>query len=435
MRWPVLYALICINTYHAIAQSSLNPVLKDISAPLGSPSIGGIYFTSLKGWTSSSGDCYAFLAGVDSLYVAKLSDVGKITWMHPIDLNGTAATHRALCIQSHYLWTTEAGSNGELACFDLSYLPDSMPRCGHPIAGLQGAQSIAISGNRLVLGESYYSGIQYLLTELNVSDPLNPTYIGSSDFSGYTTAHAIECWNDSCWVHSGQQGLLGIRWTSTLTLFDEITVYSDKGFNHSGSINLKNRWLVFGDEQLGLKPKLMDLAGLEIGLLPNSGAVLLHQPTWVGPYVGYAAYAQGIMWYDVHDPSNAMALFNYDTYPDSIGNGAKVGCFDVFAQPDFPWILASDTKYGLHVFQVNFPLGISTHQVNYGLRQSGNSIAYDFPEVSGDLVLFDASGREVDNCRVMQKKGIWTPRPCPSGMYVCRWNNSSCANTCIFLQP
>ena len=143
-----------------------------------------------------------------------------------------------------------------------------------------------------------------------------------------------------------------------------VTNYPEQGYNHNAWVSEDESTLVWTDETFDTGVKVADISNLnDINITdifrssleaPVNTSSVAHNAYIKDNYAIVSYYGDGLQVFDISDLENVDQVAWYDTYPDNNGNYDYFGNWGVYPFFESGKIVASDTKYGLFILELNF---------------------------------------------------------------------------------
>ncbi len=321
---------------------------------------------------------YIICGGTDSIYVFDITDAVNMKRIAAVAGASIFAKNRDYETYQHYAYcVSDQGSGiGALQIFDLQYLPDSFPEVYHSNALGTYTHTIFIDSvsSRLYMSSNSKPGGFSAMDILSISDPVHPTFLAeltvptkSGGFPLFNLVHEMFAKNDTAYLSCGEAGLyiFDLRNLADQRLIGSINSYPDQGYNHSSWLDKTGKKIMFTDENAGLDIKIFDINSLSnpkfISQFNSNTYTTSHNAYWYGNFAYVSAYHDGVVVYDITDPSNPIKAAWFDTHPVSpeVYGGFK-GCWGIYPYLPSKHIIASDLTAGIFVFEIDSALLGST---------------------------------------------------------------------------
>ncbi|MBL4651898.1 MAG: choice-of-anchor B family protein [Flavobacteriales bacterium] len=269
-----------------------------------------------------------------------------------------------------YIVSDEGQGISTLKIVDLQYLPDSVSIVYNEDSLFSTSHNIFIDTAKAKLytcGGNNNFGVR----AFSLTNPIVPEEISSLSLP--SSAHDIFVRNDTAYINDGTSGLRIYNFSDAANpiLIDSLFDYPQKGYNHSGWLNEDGSIYVLADETHGTDLKILDVSDLSnITLLDTISSQIDHQysiPHNVmvkGDNVFVSYYFDGLVIYNISDPSNPYISGYYDTSTETHANWVYRGCWGVYSFLPSGIVLASDMQNGLYVLDVTNATGISNNEDN-----------------------------------------------------------------------
>ncbi|MFI5203381.1 MAG: choice-of-anchor B family protein [Flavobacteriales bacterium] len=313
----------------------------------------------------SNGKEYAIIGSQDGTHILEITNDNQLVERDFVmgASIGPYIVNRDFYVYGNYLYSICDQGFSTLQIMDVSYLPDSV----HVVYD---TNALVASAHTLWVDEAmkklYVCGpAGYAMKIFDVTNPIDPQEV----FVHTNNAYIHDCYvrNDTAFLNAGTEGLFVYKFTNLVTpqwigVYD---YYPDQGYNHSGKPNKNGSLYVFADETPGKRVKLVDITDLTdvqlVSFLHSGGDAntIAHDPVFFrDEYVMIAYYYDGLVIFDVKNPSQPIKVGWYDTY-----NGANSnyrGAWGVYADLPSERILVSDRQSGLYLLKFNPPPRINT---------------------------------------------------------------------------
>ena len=132
--------------------------------------------------------------------------------------------------------------------------------------------------------------------------------------------------------------------------------------NHSCWLSDNGQYLYVASENRGAKIEVLNVSDFnnitkdtsfhDPILAPNHTNVIPHNPFVHEGYLYISYYEDGVMVYDVSNPSKPFKAGHYDTYPPNTTYGSFNGCWGVYPFLPSGCIIASDRQTGLYTLRL-----------------------------------------------------------------------------------
>ncbi|MGB0429680.1 MAG: choice-of-anchor B family protein [Bacteroidia bacterium] len=406
----------------------------------GLPEIDKEIFNDIWGWHDGNGREYAIMGSLDSVYFIEVTDPKKPVLRDVKAGKSRYAIHRDFKTYKNYCYAVADEGQASLQIFDLSYLPDSVSKVYDDNEHCEKVHNIFIEQNKLYLGTCRpVTGGVVPMRVLLLENPEKPTLLcdvygpkigGNSLFK---EVHDLYVKNDTVYCSTGNDGLFTVAYQKDSTLkkntdsswyeythnydlvqWGAIVSYPSQGYNHSSWMTQDSRYMVMADETHGAKLKMLEFTWTDVpevlstfGSRSNEGSiphnVFIHKKK---VYVSY--YHQGVLVYDIENPSYPQNIAHWDTYPDNIEFSGMYGCWGIYPFLPSGNIIASDQIYGL--FVLNLKTSVSEHALQSNIEVFPNPTdgeGFNVSVFSGEdsiqkINIFNINGKlvySVNNCQ------------------------------------
>jgi choice-of-anchor B domain-containing protein len=278
--------------------------------------------------------------------------------------NSSMVVHREFKTFQNYLYSICDEGNSSLQIIDLSFLPDSVVlaadiqdsrigRCHNLFIDTTNQLLYACLVTPIVSGTP--TSIEPMRV-FSLADPLDPQllYTGPSDIP---EVHDCYVRNNIAYLNCGGDGIRIYDFTNpnSPVYLNNLTFYTDQGYNHQGWLSPDGKTYVFADETNGKKVKRCKVNSnfsLQVngsfGVEYDAGSVP-HNIMITETFAYVAYYNEGVQIFDLRDPVPHRVGF-YDTYPTDHPfkmNGAW-GIYNQYSNGKF---IVSDRQYGLFLLR------------------------------------------------------------------------------------
>ncbi len=317
---------------------------------------------------------YIICGGTDSIYVFDITDAANMKRIAAVSGASIFAKNRDYETFQHYAYcVSDQGSGiGALQIFDLQYLPDSFPEVYHSNVLGTYTHTIFVDSvsERLYMSSNSKPGGFSAMDIISISDPIHPVFLAeltvptkSGGFPLFNVVHEMFAKNDTVYLSCGEAGLyiFDLRNLADQRLIGSINSYPDQGYNHSSWLDKTGKKIMFTDENAGLDIKIFDISSMNnpkfISQFNSNTFTTSHNAYWYGNFAYVSAYHDGVVVYDITDPSNPIKAAWYDTHPVSpeVYGGYK-GCWGIYPYLPSKHIIASDLTAGIFVFEIDSAL-------------------------------------------------------------------------------
>ncbi len=323
-------------------------------------------YSSLFGYVDDFGNEYALLGTWQGVSVINVTDpfnpvvVVNIPSAQPTSGN---IVWREIKTFNHHAYVTNEQDSG-LLIIDLTNLPNTNITYHHFFSNnLKKAHTCWVDENGILylFGFNTYATLPQsqrgaMMFDLN-NDPDNPQYIAQYN-GGYI--HDAFVRGDTMWASEVYNGYLSIINVSDKTNFQVLkNITTPLAFTHNSWPTSNNNYVFTTDEKPNSSLTAYDVADLsnvtELDLVqsnPGSTSVVHNVHLYNNDFAVTSYYRDGVVIFDVSDPSNMIQAGNFDTSPLS-GSGYD-GDWGVYPYLPSKNILVSDIQSGLFILGVNY---------------------------------------------------------------------------------
>jgi choice-of-anchor B domain-containing protein len=271
-----------------------------------------------------------------------------------------------------------------LMIFDMSQAPDTIIRTYFSNEFFLRSHTITldtVSGHIYLNGTDVWPAHNGLLV-LDVSqNPDKPTLLANVSLAG-GYVHDSYVRNDTIYASSGYEGYYIFDFTDPLSP-DSLGYIKTGGYNHSSWLNSEGTYAYYTEEISDGRPiHIIDLQNLADGEIEVAGSFLDRFSTVVTDPVYHDAiphnvyirdnllfnsqYEDGLLVYDISDPTEPILIAHYDTQPENTQYNGYRGNWG-----SYPWlpsgtIIAGDMQNGLQLLKLDFQVG--TYSPAYNLK-------------------------------------------------------------------
>jgi choice-of-anchor B domain-containing protein len=333
---------------------------------------------------------YAVLGSTDGSHFLKIEDNSiKTIQFEKGAFSGVLVQHRDYKRYKNYIYGVCDEGNSTLQIFDISYLPDSV----HKV--YDSNELFSICHNLFIdtlKAKMYACGPDNVGMKIyDLQNPENPALWYT--FNKLNYIHDCYVSNDTAFLNAGADGLRVYNFSNNTTPIEigVLSLYQEKGYNHSGWMDPSKSVYCFIDETLGKKIKLCQLdngiENIQVDALfgtNNAADYIPHNVILQSGYAFVSYYNEGFRIFDIEQSPIKQVGF-YDTYIEN--NSFKMhGAWGVYVFEKDELILISDRQGGLFCFYFPFK----------AFRNSTNSHQiYGMPFVNSESkILIDAQNQE-----------------------------------------
>ena len=394
---------------------------------------------------------YGVIGSTEGAHIFELTESDSLRFVDfvPGRFQSAQAITREYKHYQNYLYATCDEGPSSLQIIDVSYLPDSV----HLVADLQD-QNFGKSHNLfidslnarlyLTLVNPIVSGNEQGIIPLRVyslANPILPTLLweGPNDIP---EVHDLYVKNNRAILNCGFDGLRTYDFSnpSNPTYINNLSYYSQQGYNHQGWLSPDQSTYVFADETAGLPIKkcrvlangqlqVQQFFGTENTPYPKTP----HNIQITNEFAFVAYYNDGLRIFDLRK-TPPVEIGVYDTYIDnSITNGFSMwGAWGIHALLPSERILISDRNNGFFLFEFDRSKFIIPSTEHVQLYPNPSSVGEEvFVRLPNDEVaefsmnIVDAKGNLVADLEIQQQSYANLPKDVSAGCYFVRvtWLN------------
>lgn len=313
---------------------------------------------------------YAVLGGASHVLFLDITDP-----VHP-DLIGQFAGANTLWREfksyKNRIYSVSDNAAEGLKIFDMRQAPDTVIQTYGSDEFFSSAHTITLD---TVSGRIYLNGTNTAkdgLLVLDVSaDPDKPVFVSSIVLAG-GYIHDSYVRNDTIYASSGYEGYYVFDYTDPLHP-DTLAQLTTVGYNHNSWLNPEGTYAYFTEELPDGRPiHIVDLQNLGSDGLEISGifldSFLTGSPIKPIPHNLYikghllfdSQYEDGLLVYDISNPTQPVLIGRYDTHPENTQYNRYRGNWG-----NYPWlpsgtIISSDMQNGLQLLKLVLPVATTT---------------------------------------------------------------------------
>ena len=289
------------------------------------------YYNEIWGWAdTTNGKEYAIMGAADGTYFFDVSNIDSCYMVDYIPAKDRADIHRDYKTFGDYVYMVADEGDNSLQIYDMTTLPDSV--------------TLAYDSNEFVIrSHNIYidEGVLYIVTPaivggggpngfrmLNLNaDPISPTFIADHQLPTGQGNHIHDLYvRDSiAYCSNGNSGLFiyDVSETDSIEYISSMETYSEQGYNHNSWMTDDGNTLFFTDETLGMGIKSMDISDLQdlqvTNIFRSNAGAMAHNVLVKGDSLYVSYYHDGVVVFDITDPSNPVSVASYDTYEELNG--------------------------------------------------------------------------------------------------------------------
>ncbi len=327
---------------------------------------------------------------------------------------------RELKTYQHYAYFVSDDANSKLQIADMSFLPDSVHLVYESDSLFTRAHTIFVDGHYLYCGGvTRANGLgNYSLCVLDLSNPAQPVLLRSlnQDYTSPGYVHDMLVRNDTVYASCGNEGLHIFKYDANNNNFTQLAAYTNyvqAGYNHSSDLTADGKTLVFTDEvPANTVVKILDVSDLNnltlMDTIKSNEGATPHNPYIIGKHAVVSYYQDGVVVFDISDPSNVSVSGYFDTDPAHGVNDnftdAHIyqGCWGAYPFLPSGILLASDMQNGLFILDPSSAIGIKTKPSQTSVKifpnpsqDNLNILINSNSEDNLDIRLVDVCGRTI----------------------------------------
>jgi choice-of-anchor B domain-containing protein len=440
------FSLLCAVVASTFAQNASNMTLlgswDDPDLPVASP--GGLNLKYSGCWGMAiNGHEYAILGGAGHILVFDVTNPATPLLVKKIDGGGNTVW-REFKSYRNYVYAVSDGLDTGLKVIDFSGAPDNIELVTSDMSIFQRAHTITLdtlSGHIYLNGGSAGNGI--ILLDASVT-PTTPTLLVQIPSLPGGYIHDSYVRNDTLYASSGYSGLWIYDFKTNPLEPTLVSTISTGGYNHNCWPDASERYMYYTEEiPKGRPVQIVDLENLANGeitlvgngfldeLTPGQTGAIPHNVYVRDNVLFNSQYEDGLLAYNLDDPTNPVLIGYYDTHPQNSGYNTYYGNWG-----NYPWlpsgnIIAGDMQNGLFVLKLDSTNGIDAPSDTRELRVSPNP-ATDWLNVEvvglnaneGQLLLINAAGQIV-RTQVLRQTAQVPVNDLPAGVYQLEWRTNT----------
>ncbi len=299
----------------------------------------------------------------------------KERFFFPGKAQGKSIIHRDFETYKGYIYAVCDEGQSSLQIIDIRQMPDTAFIVYDKNELVVRSHNIEIDTAKGMLytfatsgGSTSYSALRVY----DLADPLNPAFIGAYNvFGDITAGHVHDGYirNGLAYLNCGNDGMAIVDFTDPANpvALGTLPEYPAKGYNHSGWGDESGDYYYLSDENHATPMKILDVSDpLDIKVLGTFDAQVAN-PTSIphnqlvrGDYLYVSYYYDGLVVFDISDPTQPFPAFSYDTSNEPNAPSYK-GAWGVYPYLPSGNILVSDMQEGLFVFEKVDATITSTH--------------------------------------------------------------------------
>ena len=314
----------------------------DLYATMGVNQVGGGEMNDIWGWTDPlDGKEYVLLGRTNGTAFIDISNPTSPVYLGNLNTNTVSSLWRDIKVYGNYAYiVSEAGSHG-MQVFDLTKLrnvtnPPVNFSADAVYTGFGNAHNIVINEEKARaygVGTNTASGGLHIV---DISNPLNPTILGTFSQDGYTHDAQVVTYIGPDAQYQGKEIAFACN-ENTITIVDvndptDATLISTEGYSgsaytHQGWLTEDHKYFVVGDEldeqQSGVNTRtyffnVEDLNNPFLAGTYTANTAAIDHNLYIKDGVAYQSnYRAGLRLLDVSNAPNAEEIGYFDCYPSS----------------------------------------------------------------------------------------------------------------------
>jgi len=386
-------------------QASLNMTLLANWDNNSLPTIGTAAYSDVWGY-AANGREYAIIGTVEGFYIIDISAPATPSVVTFQTCASNNSFWRDFKTYGNYLYAvSDQGASSALEIYDLSGLPSGITQVYNSQTFFSTCHNIQInqSTGRLYAAGTTTSPNGVVILDIQ-TDPSNPALLANFALGAYT--HDIYVHEDTLVAFFGNTGVglfdfANIATPSAMTI---LLSYLDPGYAHSGWATDDFSHLYWTTETVGTGIKISDFStayNLDVVdtfrtalLAPTFNNSTAHNTFVKGNTLYVSYYKDGVVLYDITNPTVPVRTGYFDTHPQNTDYGTDFnGCWGVYPYLPSGIIIASDQENGLFILDQNttFPVEL----INYRIENLDDEVKLMWTttrEVNHDRFIVERSG-------------------------------------------
>jgi len=321
-------------------------------------------YHDIWGYVDSEGREYALITSTEYIHIIDVIDPANPTEIERI-LGGDQVSWRDVKTFGTYAYAVSDNSSEGMLVIDLSDLPNSATLVYRDDVNFTSMHNIFIDEPNARL----YCNNPFLVYDLS-NTPEEPELIGIGQAAA-NYCHDLYVRDNIVYASSANSGYYIYDFTDVANV-QLLASLITNGYNHSSWVTEDGNYAIFAEEvPTGLPLGIMDLNELDQGemevelyfkdplLAPTFEGSTPHNPFILGDMAYVSYYEDGILVYDLSDPTDPKRVAYYDTHPQNddimdpdYGYNGYRGCWGVYPFLPSGNIIASDLANGLFVLKM-----------------------------------------------------------------------------------
>lgn len=270
------------------------------------------------------------------------------------------------------IYGTSDNTNEGLMIFDLSEAPDTVYRTywSNEFFGSSHTITLDTTSGRIYLNGTNVANAGLLVLDVS-QNPDQPVLITKVNLAG-GYVHDSYVRNDTIYASSGFEGYYVFDFTDPLHP-DSLAQTSTGGYNHNSWLNEAGTYAYYTEEIPNGKPiHIVDLQTLGVDGLEIAGSFfntflndtitksIPHNLYIRDNFLFDSQYEDGLLVYDISQPTQPVFVGHYDTYPQNTKYNKYYGNWG-----NYPWlpsgtIISGDMQNGLQLLKLTYVVGTTS---------------------------------------------------------------------------
>jgi choice-of-anchor B domain-containing protein len=361
----LLLAMHCFGVYGQSNNMSLLSQWDDNSLPATSD---GQQYNDCWGYTANNRE-YAIMGSLRHNMFFDVTDPANPVLIDSLSapVGGGSSIWRDFKVYKTYCYAVADQTTQGLLIYSLRNLPNSVALDTQIVSGFTRAHNIYIDGpaKRLYVAGANTCGSGVIVYDLTIPD--KPVNLGCVNTGGYV--HDVHVRDNIAYLSSGNPGLRVYDLTNPAAPLFKASYaspipYGSGMYNHSSWLNDAGNTLFIAYETRGIKLESVDVTDYAINdinfldtfysqnLGPMSPGSIVHNPFARGNYLYCAYYHEGIVAFDISNPSNiGNPQAFYDTEPNNTNYNGWKGPWGVYPYLPSGTVIGSDQLHGLFLLK------------------------------------------------------------------------------------
>jgi choice-of-anchor B domain-containing protein len=322
---------------------------------------GYISHNSCWGHANPDGREYAIMGGTDRIQILEVTNPATPNLV--ATFFGQAPTvWREFKSYKNRIYAVADNSNEGLMIIDMTGAPNNIKRTYYSNEFFTSSHTITMDTSRGIIFLNSSVGCIGLLDVKN--NPDQPKQIGGITLASICSPHDTYYENNKLFVSNGDAGL-DIYDVTDLQAPRLLAKETTGGYNHSGCTDKSGKYFYYLEEIPAARPgQIVDIQNLDQGeteiigsffeplLAPAAQNAIYHNPFRKDDLLYVGAYEDGMVVFDISNPTKPKRVAWYDPSPNTTYNGYR-GVWSVY-----PWlpsgnIIVGDMISGLHMVKMD----------------------------------------------------------------------------------